>query len=414
MATTHLSTAPRPHATTAWRRWGFGGLAAAWYALTTFAPLELPNVVVVPVLGLLVALSTTPDARCPTQGVVATPRNLVLAAVGVIAFIPVALGMELLVGRMPIETGHVVLATLATVCVVLPRLAQTRELPHPVVLGHRELILTVTALVAAARAYLVGEAFLALTVFAVLAPVVMAVRRIRLGADPPRGLTRPSRALQAGNTWLFLALLAAAGLSGTLYVWRVYLPGAWTVVVGAFWVGLAAAAVLVVFPRRRLSLATNALALLGSLLLSVALVATVREPADTVTIGVPSTAEWQVVNGGGSALVNSHRMLAVERDAIDLLQVVDGRTHRGDRSRLENFFVFGQPVLAVADGTVTAAVDGHPDLPVGGHVWHDMAGNHVIVDIGGGRYVLFGHLKQGSLRVQVGDGVRPVGSTPSA
>jgi murein DD-endopeptidase MepM/ murein hydrolase activator NlpD len=35
-----------------------------------------------------------------------------------------------------------------------------------------------------------------------------------------------------------------------------------------------------------------------------------------------------------------------------------------------------------------------------------MAGNHVVLDIGGGRYVLYGHLALGSLRVRVGDDVR--------
>jgi murein DD-endopeptidase MepM/ murein hydrolase activator NlpD len=62
-------------------------------------------------------------------------------------------------------------------------------------------------------------------------------------------------------------------------------------------------------------------------------------------------------------------------------------------------------LLAVADGTVTTAVDGLADVPVGGSTWHDMAGNHVVLDIGGGHYVLYGHLKQGNLRVRVGDQV---------
>jgi murein DD-endopeptidase MepM/ murein hydrolase activator NlpD len=105
-------------------------------------------------------------------------------------------------------------------------------------------------------------------------------------------------------------------------------------------------------------------------------------------------------------LVNNHWTLAVQRNAIDFVQVDGGQTFRGDRSRLENFFIFGQPLVAVADGRVTAAVDAHPDLPVGGNTWHDMAGNHVIIDIGDGHYVLYGHMKRGSLRVHVGDPVR--------
>jgi hypothetical protein len=291
---------------------------------------------VVLVLGSLVALSVEPDVHRPTRGVVATRGSLVLAALAMVVFVPVAVGMDLLLGRVPIESGHVLLATLTAVLVALPRLARTRELPRPAVLGHRELILAVTALVAGVRALRVGEAFLALTGFALLVPVVMAIRRIRLGASSPRGLTHRSRALPAGNTCIFLALAAAVGLSGALYIWRIYLPGIQAVVVSAFWVGLAAAAVLALFPRRRLSVATNVLALLGSLVLAVQLVGTVRGAEDPVTIGLPSIQERQVVNGGGSALVNGHQMLTAERDAIDLVQVIDGITYRGDRSRLEN------------------------------------------------------------------------------
>ena len=96
----------------------------------------------------------------------------------------------------------------------------------------------------------------------------------------------------------------------------------------------------------------------------------------------------------------------MQRDAIDFVEVVDDRTHRGDGSRLEDFAIFSRPVLAVSDARVTEAVDGLPDLPVGGYTRHDMAGNHLVLDIGGGHYVLYGHLEQGSVRVRVGEQVR--------
>ena len=387
-------------------RWGFTGLALAWYAVTTFGALGLPNVAVVVVLGVLVVLSVEPDDGDSHRGIAATRRNLVLALPAVVCFVPVAFGMDLLLGRIPIELGHAVLATLATVCVALPRFAETRVFTTPAVLRHRELIIGVTGLVTGARAYQAGETVVAMVAFAVMLPVVMIVRRIRLGACSPRRLRRRTCALQAGNLWLFLALVAAAALPDTLYVWRSYTPGADVFIVAAFWVGLAAAAVLVAFPRRRISLTTNVLAVLGSVFLVVQLVGTVRAPQDAVTIGVPLAGRWEAISAGRSALVNNHWTLAVQRDAIDIVGVVDGKTYRGDRSRLESFPIFGQPLLAVADGRVTEVVDGHPDLPVGGTTWHAMAGNHVVLDIGGGHYVLYGHLEQGSLRVHVGEQVR--------
>jgi hypothetical protein len=314
--------------------------------------------------------------------------------------------MDLLLGRIPIEAGHAVLATCAAVVVALPRLVATQEYDRPAVLGHRELIISVTALVASARMYQAAEVFVGMLFFPVLAAAVMAVRRIRLGASSPRRLAATTRALQAGNFWLFTALLGAAGLTGMFFIVGVYLPDTQALLVGAFWVGLAAMAVLVAFPRRRLSVMANILVAFGSVFLAVQLVSTSSAPRDAVSIGLPSDQQWQVVSGGRSVLVNNHWTLGVQHDAIDFVQFVDGKTYRSDRNHLENFHIFGDPLLAVADGRITAAVDGNPDLPIGVTTWQNMAGNHVVLDIGGGHYVLYGHLQQGSLRVQVGDQVR--------
>ena len=289
---------------------------------------------------------------------------------------------------------------------LLPRLAQTRGFPRPAVLGHRELIISVTALVAFTRMYQAAEVFVAALAFAVLATGVMAVRRRRLGASSPRQLAHWAWALQAGNFWLFIALLGAAALTGMFFIVRIYTPDAQALLVGAFWVGLAAMAILVALPRRRISPAANVLVALGSIFLIGQLVGICTAPRDAVRIGLPFTEEWRAVSAGRSALVNNHWTLDVQRNAIDFVQLADGKTYRGVRSRLENFHIFGQPLLAVADARVTAALDTRPDLPVGGSTWQAMEGNYVILDIGGGRYVLYGHLRQGSLRVQVGEHVR--------
>jgi murein DD-endopeptidase MepM/ murein hydrolase activator NlpD len=406
-----VSTTPTPHVRHPARpaesvlRGVAGGLAVAWFAVTTVGVLALPNVAVVVVLGLLVMLTVEPDARSPHRGVAATRRGLGLALLAAAAFVPVALGTDALRGWVPLETARVLLPVLAAVCVALPRLAETREFAAPAALGHRELILGVTALVAGARGYQAGETVIAMVAFAVLLPVVMAVRRVRLGACSRR-LADRRHAFQAANLWLLLVLLAAAALPGTFFVWRSYAPGAETFIAIAFGTGLAAAAVLVAFPLRRISRTTNLLAALGSAFLVVQLVGTFSGPGDLVTIGLPQTARWEAVSAGRSALVNNHWTLAVQRDAIDFVQIVEGRTHAGDGSRLEDYAVFGQPVLAVADGRVTEAVDGLPDLPVGGYTRQDMAGNHLVLDIGGGHFVLYGHLQQGSVRVRAGEPVR--------
>jgi Peptidase family M23 len=404
-----LLTSPalrRPHVSlAALREWGFGALAAAWYALSTFA-LGLPGFVSVFVLGLLIMLTLAPDSRQPARALALTRRNLTRALLTLAAFVPVALGMDLFLGRIPIEWGAEVVGTFAALCVLIPRFAETREYSRPALLGHRELIVAVTALVAFARTYQAGDIFMAVVALAVLLPLVMAGRRVRLDATSPRRLTERRWALQAANFWTFLALLAAAGLAGTLAVWRVLVPGAEAVIAGAFWIGLFATALLVGIPRRRISVAANVLLALGSIFLVVQLVRIHTGPNDPVTIGVPFEEEWYVASGGRSTLVNSHWSLNVQHNAIDLMQLVDGKPYRGDGSRLEDFYIYGDPLLAAAEGRVTEAVDSHPDSPVGGRTWEEMAGNRVVIDIGDGRYVLYGHMKQGSVRVQEGDVVR--------
>ncbi|MFF6926961.1 M23 family metallopeptidase [Streptomyces californicus] len=88
------------------------------------------------------------------------------------------------------------------------------------------------------------------------------------------------------------------------------------------------------------------------------------------------------------------------------------------------FPAFGAPLLAVADATVVVASDGQRDhlsrnsLPALAYLMlaeapvrsivgaHRIIGNHVILDLGGGTYAVYAHLRRGSLRVRAGDRVR--------
>ena len=328
-----MTTAPAPtlrrHSYTSLlpgRAWSFGALAFAWYALSTFV-LPLPGFVSVFVLGLFVMLTLAPDSRTPTRGIASTRRNLVLTLLALAAFVPVALGMDLLLGRIPIESGssggrHLRRALRADspirgdARVLAPRAARA---PRADRRRHRGRRLRAHAIRRATSSSRSSRSRSSL-------PLVMAVRRLRLGANSPRQLRQRNWALQAANFWLFLALVAAAGFAGTLAVWQVFVPDAEALIAGAFWIGLVATALLVAFPRRRISVATNVLVALGSIFLAVQLVRIYSGPTDAVTIGVPFTEEWYVASGGRSTLVNSHWSLNVQRDAIDFVQLVDGKT----------------------------------------------------------------------------------------
>lgn len=99
------------------------------------------------------------------------------------------------------------------------------------------------------------------------------------------------------------------------------------------------------------------------------------------------------------------------RYAIDWVKLdAKGRITAGDEDRPADHYGYGEEVLAVADGVVVAARDDMTEsASVAAHPRHalaDATGNYLALDIGGGRYVFYEHLKPGSLRVKVGQRVR--------
>lgn len=98
-----------------------------------------------------------------------------------------------------------------------------------------------------------------------------------------------------------------------------------------------------------------------------------------------------------------------QRFAIDF-NVLDptGLLGSGDLNRNESYPSFGQPVLAVADAVVVAAVDRFPDqVPNDPRdvTLESADGNHVILDLGDGHFANYAHLKARSVTVRDGDRV---------
>jgi hypothetical protein len=84
----------------------------------------------------------------------------------------------------------------------------------------------------------------------------------------------------------------------------------------------------------------------------------------------------------------------------------------GDGSKNSDYYCYGEQVLAVADGTIVDVRDDIPEndpssstlaVPI---TLENAAGNHVILDLGEGRYALYAHLQTKSIRVKVGERVR--------
>ncbi|MEJ8823678.1 M23 family metallopeptidase [Variovorax humicola] len=102
------------------------------------------------------------------------------------------------------------------------------------------------------------------------------------------------------------------------------------------------------------------------------------------------------------------QLFTAQRFAIDWEQLdAQGRIYVGDPKLPASYVIYGKPIYAVADGTVVTAVDGLPDTPPGAlptSIPIEQAdGNHVVLDLGGGRFALFAHMVPGSVRVRAGD-----------
>jgi murein DD-endopeptidase MepM/ murein hydrolase activator NlpD len=129
---------------------------------------------------------------------------------------------------------------------------------------------------------------------------------------------------------------------------------------------------------------------------------------------------WLAANGPGNA--SGHRRALIplngraciaQRFAIDWVKIGDNkRTFDGDQKENKTHFAWGTDALAVADATVVTVKDGIPENVPGATsravpiTQETIGGNHVILDLGGGRYGFYAHLQPASLRVKVGDRVK--------
>ncbi|MEE1939595.1 M23 family metallopeptidase [Streptomyces sp. TRM 70361] len=153
------------------------------------------------------------------------------------------------------------------------------------------------------------------------------------------------------------------------------------------------------------------------------------EPA-AVEVAPPVTGRWSALNSPADK-VPSHGVRAYgQAYAIDIVREPEPPEEPRPAfgwwppvRRNRDFPAFGEPVLAVADATVVRARDGRRDhlsrssypalLPffVEASI-RDLAGfgalvgNHLVLDLGGGTYALYAHLRRGSVTVREGERVR--------
>ncbi len=104
------------------------------------------------------------------------------------------------------------------------------------------------------------------------------------------------------------------------------------------------------------------------------------------------------------------QLMVPQRFAIDWFRL-DGR-HRawvGNPQKLTSYLSFRQPVIAAADGVVVGIQNGlpnnRPPEPPPIPPIQDTVGNHIVIKVAPGVYLLYAHLQRGSLLVHVGQQV---------
>ncbi len=130
-------------------------------------------------------------------------------------------------------------------------------------------------------------------------------------------------------------------------------------------------------------------------------------------------AAYYVAQGGKTIFLNHHFRNISQKYALDILKLNKwggvNAARRADAGYAA--MIFDEPIFSPCDGTVTVAVDGFPDLPVGERDTEHVAGNFIVircnglyvdgVSIDGAEiYVGLAHLKSGSVCVKPGDVVR--------
>ena len=127
---------------------------------------------------------------------------------------------------------------------------------------------------------------------------------------------------------------------------------------------------------------------------------------DRTKLSFPLHGEWTIYQGGRMVPENEHAATKNEHFAYEIVKVDTGQmfTHNGTTN--EQWFAFGQPVLADANGTVVKVMENYTDNAP----YHPDAeakhGNVVVIDHGDGEFSVYSHLKHLSVTVKTGDRVK--------
>jgi len=120
---------------------------------------------------------------------------------------------------------------------------------------------------------------------------------------------------------------------------------------------------------------------------------------------LPFTGRWFVTSAGDTVNVNHHMRARAQWYGMDFMKTgePEGRALKRTRGKTtDDFYSWGEAVLAPVAGEVVAVVDGLPDNRMGSMDEKNPLGNHVVIKAAADRFVFFAHFKSGSIKVRPG------------
>lgn len=125
---------------------------------------------------------------------------------------------------------------------------------------------------------------------------------------------------------------------------------------------------------------------------------------------LPFSGKWTVANGGVDRRMSHSWSVISQRYAYDFIIVdEEGKSYSGNNKFVQNYYCYGNDIIAPADGVVVKISSKHKDSRVNGRkaycdTW-DIRGNFVVIKHNEREYSLIAHLAPNSIMVNVGDTV---------
>jgi len=134
---------------------------------------------------------------------------------------------------------------------------------------------------------------------------------------------------------------------------------------------------------------------------------TLKPEQNSTLLAFPLKGSWKITWGGDTKEQNYHVESESQKNAFDIIKTdVSGKSYRNSGKLNTDYFAFGQEISAPCDGEVVLAINGVKDNTPGEMNSFDVGGNTVILKTTKNEYLVFCHLKHGSMLVKEGQQIK--------